>query len=323
MTSLPSTSTTAAGTGAVPLGDTGIDLHPLCLGGNVFGWSADEQASHAVLDAYAEAGGNLVDTADVYSAWVPGHTGGESEAVIGRWLGGRHPGGGAVQVATKTGAAEGAQLSPSAVDEALDASLGRLGLDSVALYYAHRDQPERPVEEVVRAFAATVTSGRARAWAVSNWSAERIDAAVAAAQEAGLPGPVAVQNAGSAVTRTDPAVVDACRRHGLLALPYGALASGFLTGKYSRGGEVPESVRAEGVGKRFGDERSWAVLDAVRAVAQARGAELGTVALAWLRAQGAVPIASARTPEQLPALLAVTAVELSADELESITTAGL
>ncbi|MGQ7295747.1 aldo/keto reductase [Quadrisphaera sp. KR29] len=323
MTSLPSTTTTSTGTGTVPLGDTGIGLHPLCLGGNVFGWSADEEASRAVLDAYAEAGGNLVDTADVYSAWVEGHSGGESESVIGRWLADRHPGAGAVHVATKTGAAEGAELTRSGVDAALDASLGRLGLDSVALYYAHRDQEQRPVEEVVQAFAATVTDGRARAWAVSNWSAERIDGAVAAAREAGVPGPVAVQNAGSAVTRTDPAVVDACRRHGLLAVPYGALASGFLTGKYTRGGQVPESVRAEGVGKRYSDERSWAVLDAVRAVAEGRGAAMSTVALAWLRAQGAVPIASARTPEQLTALLAVTAVELSADELEAITTAGL
>ncbi len=314
---------TATGTGTVELPGTGIGLHPVCLGGNVFGWTADEEASHAVLDAYRAAGGNIVDTADVYSAWVEGHSGGESESVIGRWLAASGGGEGGVHIATKTGAKDPTDLSPAAVSASLDASLERLQLDAVTLFYAHRDEPGRAVEEVVEAFAATVADGRARAWAVSNWSAERIEGAVAAAERAGVPGPVAVQNAGSAVVRTDPAVVEACRRHGLLQMPYSTLASGFLTGKYSRGGDLPASARAEGVQRNHGDERSWAVLDTVRDVAQGRGVELSTVALAWLRAQGAVPIASASSPEQVPALMAVVATELSADEVEAITRAAL
>ncbi len=318
-------STTRGGTGTVALGDTGVGLFPLCLGGNVFGWTADEGASHAVLDAYREAGGNLVDTADVYSAWVEGHSGGESESVIGRWLarsgasGAR--GGGAVHIATKTGAKDPTDLSPASVSRSLDGSLERLQLDAVTLFYAHRDEPERAVEEVVEAFAATVADGRARAWAVSNWSAERVDAAVEAARRAGVPGPVAVQDPGSAVVPTSAGVVDAAERHGLVQLPYSTLAKGFLTGKYSRDGELPSSPRAGGVqGKHFTDS-GWAVLDAVRGIAQERDAELATVALAYLRARGAVPIASASRPEQLPALLAVASVELSADEVQAITAA--
>ena len=317
----PTGSTAVSGTGTVALGDTGVGLFPLCLGGNVFGWTADEGASHAVLDAYREAGGNLVDTADVYSAWVEGHSGGESEAVIGRWLARSGAGEGAVHIATKTGAKDPTDLSPASVSRSLDGSLERLQLDAVTLFYAHRDEPDRAVEEVVEAFAATVADGRARAWAVSNWSAERIDAAVEAARRAGVPGPVAVQDPGSAVVPTSAGVVDAAERHGLVQLPYSTLASGFLTGKYSRDGELPTSPRASGVqGKHFTDS-GWAVLDAVRGVAQDRDAELATVALAYLRALGAVPIASASRPEQLPALLAVASVELSADEVRAITSA--
>ena len=317
----PTGSTSVSGTGTVALGDTGVGLFPLCLGGNVFGWTADEGASHAVLDAYREAGGNLVDTADVYSAWVEGHSGGESEAVIGRWLARSGASEGGVHIATKTGAKDPTDLSPASVSRSLDGSLERLQLDAVTLFYAHRDEPDRAVEEVVEAFAATVADGRARAWAVSNWSAERIDAAVEAARRAGVPGPVAVQDPGSAVVPTSAGVVDAAERHGLVQLPYSTLASGFLTGKYSRDGELPTSPRASGVqGKHFTDS-GWAVLDAVRGVAHDRGAELATVALAYLRALGAVPIASASRPEQLPALVAVASVELSADEVQAITAA--
>jgi len=314
-------SDTTTGTGTVALGDTGIGVYPLCLGGNVFGWTADEQASRDVLDAFVAAGGNFVDTADVYSAWVDGNSGGESETVIGRWLTdrGAH---GALHVATKTGGLPGAELSRSAVDAAIDASLGRLQADSVALYYAHRDQESRPVAEIVDAFSSVVTSGRAQAWAVSNWSAERIAGAVAAAQEAGVPGPVALQNAGNAVVRTDPAVVKACDDAGLLQLPYSTLASGFLSGKYTRDGDLPDSPRAAGIKDKLMNDRGWAVLDAVTAVAKGRDVPVAAVALAWLRAQGTVPIASARTVAQLPDLLAGIGLELSADEVHAITDAG-
>ncbi len=314
-------SDTTTGTGTVQLGDTGIGVFPLCLGGNVFGWTADEQASHAVLDAYLAAGGNLVDTADVYSAWVDGNAGGESETIVGRWLAARGAHG-AVHVATKTGMLPGADLSRSSVHAALDASLKRLQMDTVELYYAHRDEETRPVAEIVDTFAATVTDGRARAWAVSNWSAERITAAVAIAREAGVPGPVAVQNEGNAVARTDPGVVEAADAAGMLQLPYSTLASGFLTGKYSRDGATPDSQRAGSVKKLMTDS-GWAVLDAVRAVADARGVAVGSIALAWLRSQGTVPIASARTVAQMPDLIAGVSVELSGDEVASITAAGV
>jgi aryl-alcohol dehydrogenase (NADP+) len=315
------TPTNAPAPATVALGASGTRIFPLCLGGNVFGWTADEQASRDVLDAFAAAGGTLVDTADVYSAWVEGHTGGESEGVLGRWLadtGARET----VLVATKTGMLRGADLSRASVHTALDASLQRLGLDAVELYYAHRDEPSRPVAEIVETFAATVTDGRARGWAVSNWPAERIDAAVAAARDAGLPAPVAVQNEGSAVVRTDPAVVAAAEGGELLQLPYSTLASGFLSGKYRRGGDLPDTPRAAKVSGTLMTDAGWAVLDAVTSVAQARGVAVAAVALAWLRTQGAVPIASARSVEQLADLLTGAALELTAAEARAITDAG-
>jgi aryl-alcohol dehydrogenase-like predicted oxidoreductase len=157
---------------------------------------------------------------------------------------------------------------------------------------------------------------------VSNWSAERIEAAVAAAREAGLPAPVAVQNAGNAVVRPDPAVVAAADRAGMLQVPYSALASGFLTGKYTREGDLPGSPRAAGVREEHMTGSGWAVLDAVRSVAEGRGAAVSSVALAWLRAQGTVPVASARTPRQLRDLLAGAEMELGADEVRAITDAA-
>lgn len=313
-------SDTASGTGTVSLPGAGVGVYPLCLGGNVFGWTADEKASFAVLDAFAEAGGNFVDTADVYSAWVPGHSGGESEAVLGRWLK-KHHAAGSMHVATKTGGLEGADLSREKVHASMDASLERLGTDSVTLYYAHRDEPERDVAEIVDTFAALVADGRARSWGLSNWSAERIGAAVAAADAAGLPRPAALQNAGSAVVRTPTAEVEAADRAGMLQLPYGALASGFLSGKYSRDGAVPATPRASGVGEKFMNDAGWAVLDAVRTVADGRGLPVAAVAIAWLRGQGTVPIASASKAHQLGALVTGAITELSAEEERSITDA--
>ena len=314
-------SDTASGTGTVRLPGAGVGVFPLCLGGNVFGWTADEKASFEVLDAFAEAGGNFVDSADVYSAWAPGHSGGESEAVLGRWLK-RHHAAGSMHVATKTGMLEGADLSRSTVHAAIDASLGRLGTDSVTLYYAHLDETERDVAEIVDTFGALVTDGRARSWGVSNWSAQRVDAAVAAADAAGLPRPAALQNAGSAVVRTPVAEVEAADRAGLLQLPYGALAGGFLSGKYSRDGDLPTTPRAAGVSTKFMNESGWSVLDAVRSVADGRGLPVAAVAIAWLRGQGAVPVASASKVHQLGALVSGAITELSADEERAITDAA-
>lgn len=314
-------SDTTTGTGTVRLGDTDLGIYPVCLGGNVFGWTADEQASRAVLDAFTVAGGNLVDTADVYSAWVEGNSGGESEEIIGRWLAdtGNH---GAVHVATKTGGLPGADLSRGSVHAAVDASLERLRIDTVDLYYAHRDEDGRPAAEIAETFAALVTDGRVRSWGLSNFSGDRIRAVVDAARDAGVPGPVAVQNEGNAVLRTDPDVVEAARGAGLLQLPYSTLASGFLSGKYTRGGDLPDTPRAARIRQTLMTDTGWAVLDAVRSVADSRGVAVGSVALAWLRAHGTVPIASARSTGQLPDLLGAVSLELSAVEVRSITDAG-
>ncbi len=316
-------SDTASGTGTVRLGrgDDAIGVFPLCLGGNVFGWTADEEATVEILDAFVEAGGNFVDTADAYSAWVDGHSGGESEQVLGAWLAKRHAAG-SMHVATKTGKLPGADLSAGSVRSSLDASLQRLGTDSVSLYYAHRDEEERDVAEIVETFGGLVTQGRARTWGLSNWSAPRIDAAVAAADAAGLPRPVALQNQGSAVSRTPVDEVEAADRAGMLQLPWGALASGFLSGKYRRGGEAPKTPRADAVAQRYADDAGWAVLDAVRGVAEGRGAPVGAVAIAWLRSQGTVPVASASKRHQLDALVSGATMELAADEVAAITDAA-
>lgn len=319
---------TASGTGTVRLGGgTGSDaigVFPLCLGGNVFGWTADEKASFAILDAFVEAGGNFVDTADVYSEWVDGHSGGESETVLGAWLKKRRASG-SMHVATKTGKLSGADLSRESVTASLDASLARLGTGSVSLYYAHRDEEERDVAEIVETFGGLVADGRVRTWGLSNWSAGRIDAAVAAADAAGLPRPAALQNEGSAVTRTPVDEIEAADRAGMLQLPWGALASGFLSGKYRRGQgtpDVPKTPRADAVAQRYANDAGWAVLDAVRGVADGRGAAVSSVAIAWLRSQGAVPIASSSKPHQLGALVSGALMELSADEVAAITDAG-
>lgn len=314
-------SDTATGTGLVPLGASGLEVFPLNLGGNVFGWTVDEAGSRAVLDAYVEAGGNFVDTANVYSAWVPGNSGGESETIIGRWLtdSGRH---GSVHIATKVGSLNDEGLSAGAVRSAIAASLERLQADSVALYYAHFDEEDRPAEEIVDTFASLVADGTVSAYGLSNWGAPRLRAALAHAEAHGLPKPAALQNRDNAVARDDPALVELTDAHGVLRAPYSALASGFLTGKYSRAGQVPDSPRAPAIQKHSMTEHGWAVLDAVTAVATAREVPVAAIAIAWLRATGAVPIASARTPDQLRPLLTGVHLELSAEEVRAVDEAG-
>ncbi len=318
--SSPALRTTTSGTGLVPLGAGGPGIFPLDLGGNVFGWTADEAASVAVLDAFVEGGGNFVDTANAYSAWVDGNEGGESESIIGRWLTAREHHG-SVHIATKVGLLGGEDLSGESVRSALAASLRRLQAESVALYYAHRDDPERPVGEIVDTFSALVAEGTIGAYGLSNWGADRLRQAVDHAAEHGLPGPGAIQNEENAVVRDDPAVTALAREHGILRLPYSTLASGFLTGKYRRDAELPESARAGKIARTLMDDRGWAVLDAVQGVADGRRVPVASIALAWLRSTGAVPIASARTPEQLEPLLLGVGLELSAAEVDAITDA--
>ncbi|GAA2666727.1 MULTISPECIES: aldo/keto reductase [Actinosynnema] len=306
------------------LGTTDLDVSRLNLGGNVFGWSADEAASHAVLDAFAEAGGNFVDTADVYSSWVPGHSGGESETVLGSWLAkrGRRDD---VVIATKVGMLEGLDNQRGeTIEKAVEGSLRRLGVEQIDLYYAHRDDPETPLVETLAAYDRLVRAGKIRYAAASNFSGDRLREAAAIAEREGFAGFVALQPRYNLVERGEYErdLAPALTELGLPSLPYSSLASGFLSGKYRPGVEV-ESVRAAGA-SRYLDERGLAVLAALDEVAGARGVSQSAVALAWLAAQPTVvaPIASARTVEQLEQLLPALTLDLTAEEVARLSAAS-
>ncbi|MDX3457970.1 aldo/keto reductase [Streptomyces sp. ME02-8801-2C] len=307
------------------LGSSDLEVFPLALGGNVFGWTADEAGSFEVLDAYAAAGGNFLDTADVYSAWADGNKGGESETLIGKWLnkrGNRED----IVVATKVSQhPDFPGLSGTNIKAAADASLRRLDTDHIDLYFTHFDQPEVPVEEIIGALDELVTAGKVRHIAVSNISPERLQASLDFSDREGLAKYVAIQPHYNLVSRDtyEGPRLDIASRTGLAAVPYYALASGFLTGKY-RAGTTVDSRRAQGAAQHLESERGRKVLAALDSVAEAHGAEVATVALAWLAAQPTVaaPIASARTADQLPPLLAVAELELTEAELATLTAAS-
>ncbi len=306
------------------IGTTALDVFPLCLGGNVFGWTADEAQSFAVLDAYAAAGGNFVDTADVYSAWVPGHSGGESETILGRWMAARGNRD-RIVVATKVGMLAGLTgLSPKTIRAAAEASLRRLRTDRIDLYYAHRDDPGTPLEETLAAFDALVREGKVRHVAASNYAAPRLAEALSISRRSGLASFVALQPNYNLVHRDEYEgdLAALCAREGLACFPYYALASGFLSGKYRPGAKV-ESARAGGASKHL-DAKGVRVLAALDAVAAGRGTAVSTVALAWLLDRPAVvaPIASARTPEQLAELLPAVSLRLTADEMRRLSEAS-
>ncbi|MFB7937882.1 aldo/keto reductase [Streptomyces sp. NPDC127049] len=308
-----------------PLGTSDLHVFPLALGGNVFGWSADEERSFAVLDAYAAAGGNFVDTADVYSEWVEGNEGGESETIIGRWLAARGNRSDIV-VATKVGAHSRLKgLSAPVIKAGAEESLRRLGTDHIDLFYTHFDDESVPVEEIVTALDQLVKDGKVRAVAASNISPERLRASLDFAEAEGLTRYVALQPEYNLVAREkyEGPLLDTAAGTGLAAVPYYGLASGFLTGKY-RPGRTVESVRAPRASALAGTARGQAVLAALDEVAEAHGAEPATVALAWLasRPTVAAPIASARTVEQVPALVAVADLTLTDAELARLTAAS-
>lgn len=307
------------------IGTTDLDVLPLNLGGNVFGWTADEQASFAVLDAFAAEGGSFVDTADAYSQWVPGHEGGESEEVLGRWMASRQnrPD---VVVATKVGKhADLLGTSRPVVRAAIDASLKRLGTDHVDLYYAHADDPETPLEETVAALGEVVAEGKARYVGASNFTADRLAEALRIADELGVARFVALQPHYNLVHRDEyeGPLQELAVREGIGVLPYSSLASGFLTGKYRDGAPAVDSPRAGGA-SRYLDDRGRRVLAVLDEVAAAHGTSVTAVALAWLRVQPGVaaPIASARTVDQLPDLLAGARLELADDELGALAAAS-
>lgn len=307
------------------LGSSDLQVFPLALGGNVFGWTADEDRSFAVLDAYVAAGGNFVDTADAYSAWVEGNRGGESETVIGKWLASRANRSDIV-VATKAGAHPDYQgLSAATIKGAAEQSLRRLGTDHIDLYYTHFDDETVPVAEIITALDQLVKDGKVRHIAASNISPERLQESLDFSEREGLARYVALQPHYNLVSRAtyEGPLQETAGRAGLAAVPYYALASGFLTGKYRPGATV-ESARSAKAGEHLESERGRKVLAALDQVATERGAEIATVALAWLAARPTVvaPIASARTVEQLPALLAVADLELTEAELAALTEAS-
>ncbi|GHI06627.1 alcohol dehydrogenase [Streptomyces cellostaticus] len=307
------------------LGSSGLEVFPLSLGGNVFGWTADEETSFAVLNAYTAAGGNFVDTADAYSAWIEGNKGGESETIIGKWLkarGNRSD----VVIATKVSQHPQYQgLSAANIKAAADASLRRLDTDYIDLYYTHYDKPEVPVEEIIGALDELVKAGKVRHIAASNISAERLQASLDFSEREGLARYVALQPHYNLVSRDtyEGPLQDLAAGAGLAAVPYFALASGFLTGKYRPGATV-DSARAGAAAGHLESERGQKVLTALDEIATAHEAPVATVALAWLAAQPTVtaPIASARTVEQLPALLGVAQLRLTDEDLKKLTEAS-
>ncbi|KQR50609.1 alcohol dehydrogenase [Leifsonia sp. Leaf336] len=301
------------------IGNSDLQVFPLSLGGNVFGWTADRDTSFAVLDAYTAAGGNFVDTADGYSAWVPGNTGGDSERILGEWFEAR---GNRDDVVLATKVSQHPDFKGLAADNirrAADASLERLKSDRIDLYYAHFDDATVPLEETVGALSELVDAGKVRAIGISNYSPERIEEWFAIAEREGLHRAVALQPHYNLVERSYEEKYRAlAERENLGVMPYFALAAGFLTGKY-RDGVTVESARAAGAAKYL-DETGRSVLAALDDVAAAHDASVATIALAWLAAQPTItaPIASARTLDQLPDLLASVTVELTADELEAL-----
>jgi aryl-alcohol dehydrogenase-like predicted oxidoreductase len=303
---------------------TDLEVSPLCLGGNVFGWTADEPQSFGVLDGYLAAGGNFIDTADVYSAWVPGHTGGESETIIGRWMATRGVRS-RIVIATKVGMSPGLKgLSPRTIRTAAEASLRRLGVASIDLYYAHADDPETPLEDSLRAFDALVREGKVRYIGASNFTASRFAEALSTSDRNGLARYVALQPHYNLMHRGDfeGALADLCTRETVGCVPYYGLAKGFLTGKYRPDRQV-DSPRAAAA-RAYLDARGLNVLDALDDISAAHHTTVAAVSLAWLRAQPAViaPIASARTPTQLSELLPVTDLSLSREEVKRLSAAS-
>ncbi|MEI8302058.1 MAG: aldo/keto reductase [Burkholderiales bacterium] len=309
------------------LGRSGLKAVPLAFGGNVFGWTADAARSFQLLDAFVDAGCNLIDTADVYSRWVPGHRGGESETLIGQWLarsGRRNQ----VLIATKAGMDMGdgnKGLSPAYLRRAVDASLQRLGIDCIDLYQAHVDDADTPLEDTLGTFAELIRAGKVRAIGASNYTAPRLAQALAVSARLGLPRYETLQPGYNLADRAgfEGELQALCVQEGLSVIPYYSLAAGFLTGKY----RTPEDLQGRARGARAGsylNERGLRILGALDAVAGRLGTSQTAVAIAWLRDRPAIaaPIASATSVEQLQALLAGLRLTLDAAAVAELDAAS-
>ena len=307
-----------------PLGRSDLSISPLMLGGNVFGWTADEATSFAVLDAFVAGGGNAIDTADGYSVWAPGHVGGESETIIGKWLQrrGRRDD---VVVATKVGwevNPDNKGLAKKYILRAVEGSLKRLKTDYIDLYQSHKDDPSVPVEETLEAYAQLVREGKVRAIGASNFTAQRLQESLYASERHGYPRYETLQNLYNLYDRADfeQHLAATLRRQNIGAIPYYGLAAGFLTGKYRSAADLQKSARGAGIGQKYLNEKGLALLTAIDAVADRQQATPAQVALAWLmQAPGVTaPIASATSVSQVKELLEAMQLQLTAEDLKTL-----
>lgn len=311
-----------------PLGATDLVTPPMILGGNVFGWTIDRAESFRILDAFVDHGGTMIDTADVYSAWVDGHRGGESETIIGEWLraSGKRD---RVLLATKVGMLPGdggEKLSPARIAAAADASLARLGTDHIDLYYAHQDDPDTPQGDYLAAFGRLIDAGKVGVIGASNFGAMRLKSALDLATAEGLPRFRVLQPEYNLVSRHkyEGELQNLCVEHNIGVAPYYGLAAGFLTGKYRTTSDLSKSVRGKGMADLLAGKGA-AVLAAMDEVATELNTTLPQLALAWLTAQEGViaPIASATSVAQLEELVGSWDVTMTVDQLEQLTNAGL
>jgi aryl-alcohol dehydrogenase-like predicted oxidoreductase len=308
------------------LGRSDIEVAPFCFGGNVFGWTADEKTSFALLDAFVEAGFDFIDTADAYSRWVPGHTGGESEAIIGRWMkqrGNRDK----VIIATKVGAdmGSGRTMAPAYVRKAVEDSLRRLQTDRIDLYQTHWDDPKTPLEEVLSTYADLIKAGKVRAIGASNYSAARLKEALEISDRKGLPRYESLQPEYNLMERRvyESELAPLCRDEQIGVITYYSLASGFLTGKYRSKDDAQKSPRGAGATKYL-DERGIRTLAVLDEIAASRQATVAQLALAWLIAKPELtaPIASATSLPQLEELLGAVRLDLSHEEVARLDAAS-
>jgi aryl-alcohol dehydrogenase-like predicted oxidoreductase len=312
------------------MGRTGLKVAPICFGGNVLGWTTDERTSFDVLDAYVEGGGNFIDSADSYSRWVPGNVGGESETVLGNWM---HARGNRAQVivATKVGNPMGSGpnergTSRSHIMNSVERSLRRLQTDYIDLYQAHTDDRDTPQDETLRAFDDLIRQGKVRYIGASNFTAWRLATALWASDKHDYARYETLQPRYNLAARADyeRELEPLCQEQGIGVITYSSLASGFLSGKYRAGRDLPTTPRAQGVQRGYMNEQGFATLDAVERVARESGATPGQVALAWILARPAItaPIASATSVEQCREMLAAADLHLSADALAILDTAS-
>ncbi len=308
------------------LGRTDMQVAALCLGGNVFGWTADEQTSFAVLDAYVEGGGNFIDTADTYSTWIPGHEGGESEVVLGRWMSARKNRD-RVVIATKLGSRmnndpQRQGLSRQYMLKAVDDLLRRLQTDYIDIYQAHRDDADTPLEETMATFNELIQQGKVRTIGASNYSVARLAEALKVSDEHGYARYQSLQPPYSLVNRAEYErdLKALCMEQGLSVITYSSLASGFLSGKYRQDQDMPTSPRAKGIQQRYMNEQGFRILEQVDRVARAHNTTPSQVSLAWILAQPGItaPIASATSVAQTRELLGSVSLKLTDDEIQSL-----